>query len=313
MDLQNYTLWEISSVIFPKSKTTCQLQCIPGTKIMRILKFIWEMQLVEWSGLGVSLVLLLGEKLLSINDDLAIQSRWYHYLKMCQITLITMKGSVSYITWERGHLPPEKTDACDFLLVTKRLRHAEVARHSDHVTRPFLFLSFFLHRKWWRSLLSRSLQWFVSPNSKETEYLILETNKMQLTNGFFCPFTEIRPLQAPSPPFVPSFLPFSLLSFLKAWQQTTFKVLFLKDWKGKIFLMQKATVLNLGWQEYRGAGFICLRRSHKIQFLTWQLWPSRKKTILPLILFPPLIISWQFVWGKGIMEPQLNPWKALSL
>lgn len=143
MDLQNYTLWEISSVIFPKSKASCQLQCIPGTKIMRILKFIWEMQLVEWSGLGVSLVLLLGEKLLSINDDLAIQSRWYHYLKMCQITLITMKGSVSYITWVRGHLPPEKADACDFLLVTKRLRHAEVARHSDHVTRPFLSLSFF--------------------------------------------------------------------------------------------------------------------------------------------------------------------------
>lgn len=71
--------------------------------------------------------------------------------------------------------------------------------------------------------------------------------------------------------------------------------------------MWKTTGLQLRWQEWRGVGLISLRRTHKIQFLAWQLYPSRKKTILPLILFPPLIISWQFVWAQGIMEPELNP------
>lgn len=53
--------------------------------------------------------LLPKERLLSINGDLAIQSRWHHYVKMCQIALITKKGSVSCIV-RKPELPaPENT------------------------------------------------------------------------------------------------------------------------------------------------------------------------------------------------------------
>lgn len=85
-----------------------------------------------------------GEKLLSINDELAVQSRWYHFFKMCQITLITRKGSVSYIARERDTFLL-KRHVCDCLLVTKRLCHAEVARHFGHVTLSFSVI--FLYRK----------------------------------------------------------------------------------------------------------------------------------------------------------------------